>query len=78
MKKFYFVFMWILIPALLSAQSREVKGLVLSTTQDPLIGVSVFVKGTTTGTVTDVDGNYSLNVPGNATTLVLVSLDIKA
>lgn len=36
--------------------------------QEPLPGVSVVVKGTTIGTVTDVDGNYSLtNIPTNAT-----------
>ncbi|WP_076928260.1 SusC/RagA family TonB-linked outer membrane protein [Proteiniphilum saccharofermentans] len=33
----------------------------------PLIGVSIVVKGTAEGTVTDVEGNYRLNVPSNAT-----------
>ena len=37
---------------------------------EPLIGVSVQVKGTTTGTVTDFDGKFSLNVPANATLVV--------
>lgn len=36
----------------------------------PLPGVSVLIKGTSTGTATDVDGNYSLNVPGSETVLV--------
>lgn len=36
----------------------------------PLPGVSVLIKGTSTGTATDVDGNYSLNVPGEETVLV--------
>ncbi|MBD3626718.1 SusC/RagA family TonB-linked outer membrane protein [Cyclobacterium sp.] len=36
----------------------------------PLPGVSVLIKGTSTGTATDVDGNYSLNVPGAETVLV--------
>ncbi len=36
----------------------------------PLPGVSVVVKGTNVGTITDVDGKYSLNVPANAKTLV--------
>ncbi len=35
-----------------------------------LPGVNVMVKGTTLGTVTDIDGNYSLNVPDENTTLV--------
>jgi hypothetical protein len=33
----------------------------------PLVGVNVVVKGSTTGTQTDVEGNYRLNAPGNAT-----------
>lgn len=36
----------------------------------PLPGVSVLVKGTTIGTVADFDGNYSIDVPANGTTLV--------
>ncbi|MFA7583394.1 MAG: carboxypeptidase-like regulatory domain-containing protein, partial [Proteiniphilum sp.] len=37
-------------------------------TGDPAIGVTVLVKGTTNGTVTDMDGNYTLNdVPVTAT-----------
>ncbi len=36
-------------------------------TGEPLIGVSVQVKGTTTGTITDFDGKFSLAVPANAT-----------
>lgn len=39
-----------------------------------LPGVNVLVKGSTTGTVTDVDGNYNLTVPSGATTLVFSSV----
>ncbi|HET6569647.1 MAG TPA: SusC/RagA family TonB-linked outer membrane protein, partial [Rhodothermales bacterium] len=39
-------------------------------TSDPMPGVSVVVKGTTTGTITDFDGNYSLSVPSDAAILV--------
>ena len=38
---------------------------------DPLIGASVLVTGTSTGTVTDFDGNYTLNVPADATSLTV-------
>lgn len=41
--------------------AQEVKGTVLDDTSQPLPGVSVVVKGTTTGTTTDFDGNYSIN-----------------
>jgi TonB-linked SusC/RagA family outer membrane protein len=56
-----------LLPAISSlranpSQSRTVSGVVTSVTDDePLIGVSVLVKGTTNGTVTDLDGRYSLS-----------------
>ncbi|WP_436416043.1 SusC/RagA family TonB-linked outer membrane protein [Petrimonas sp.] len=50
-------------------QQISVSGVVTeNATGDPAIGVSILVKGTTNGTVTDIDGNYSLsNVPNNAT-----------
>ena len=40
-----------------------VKGSVKDALGEPLIGVSILVKGTTTGTVSDFDGNFELNVP---------------
>lgn len=47
----------------ISQQSTTVTGVVLSSEDGlPLPGVSIIVKGTTTGTVTDFDGNYSLTV----------------
>ncbi|WP_019538023.1 SusC/RagA family TonB-linked outer membrane protein [Proteiniphilum acetatigenes] len=54
---------------LLSAQQVTVSGTVIEeATGTPAIGVTVLVKGTSEGTVTDIDGNYSLsNVPSDAT-----------
>ena len=53
------------------AQQQKVSGRVIdATTNDPLIGVNVAVEGTTVGTMTDVNGNYSLVLPGSAKTLV--------
>ncbi|MEM9835771.1 MAG: SusC/RagA family TonB-linked outer membrane protein [Bacteroidota bacterium] len=54
----------------LSAQFK-VSGTVTDADLEPLIGVSVLVDGTTTGTVTDLDGNFTINVPSNASALVL-------
>ena len=49
-------------------ESITVQGTVLDNANLPLPGASVIVKGTTTGTQTDFDGNFSLdNVPINAT-----------
>ncbi|MCD8164701.1 MAG: SusC/RagA family TonB-linked outer membrane protein [Bacteroides sp.] len=44
----------------------SVKGHIKSTTGEPLIGVSVVEKGTSKGTITDFDGNYSIEVAHNA------------
>ena len=49
------------------AQDIQVKGTVVSGTDDfPLPGVSVVVKGTTKGVITDIDGNFVISVPSNA------------
>lgn len=53
------------------AQERTVSGKVTSAEDgSTLPGVNVVLKGTTTGTVTDIDGNYKLSVPDNGGVLV--------
>lgn len=49
---------------------REVRGIVVSSDGEPLPGVNVLVKGSTMGTVTDIDGRYSLTAPRDAQNLV--------
>ncbi|MCE5177861.1 MAG: TonB-dependent receptor [Porphyromonadaceae bacterium] len=52
----------------LMQQQGTISGHVTDAQNQPLPGVTVLVKGTTSGTITDIDGNYSLtNVPPNAT-----------
>jgi len=48
------------------AQQIAVKGHVKDTTGEPVIGANVLVKGTTVGTITDFDGNFTLNAPLNS------------
>ena len=57
-------------------QNRIITGSVIDESGEALIGVSVLVKGTTLGTVTDLDGNFTLEVPTGAILVVseLVSL----
>lgn len=56
------------------AQSRTVSGTVIDKTGESVIGASVVVRGTTNGTITDFDGNFTLqNVPVNGT--IQVSFD---
>ena len=48
-------------------KTKQVSGRIVDANGEPLIGVSVLEKGTTNGTITDFDGNYTLTVPENAT-----------
>ena len=52
-----------LFAAVCTVDAQQIKGTVTDTGGEPLIGVSVFVDGTTSGTVTDVDGKYEISVP---------------
>lgn len=61
----------------LYAQQKSVKGTITDSSGETLIGVSVTVKGTTVGTVTDLDGVYTLSVPANGNTLVVSYLGMK-
>lgn len=54
------------------AQVTKVKGVIVDSNDEPVIGASVIVKGTTLGTVTDMDGNYTLErIPASAKMLVI-------
>jgi TonB-linked SusC/RagA family outer membrane protein len=63
--------------SLLQAQTVQITGTVSSTEEGPLPGVSIIVKGTTVGTTTDGAGNYSINVPANASTLTFSFMGYK-
>ena len=52
------------------SQKRTISGNVVDEIKEPLIGVTVQVKGTTQGTVTDLDGNYSILVDNPNVTLI--------
>ena len=47
-------------------QKRAVHGTIIDQDGEPIIGANVIEKGTTNGTVTDIDGNFSLQVEENA------------
>jgi len=60
------------------AQSRTVSGTVTSDEEGALPGVNILVKGTTQGTVTDIDGNYRITVPGQDAILVFSAVGYSA
>ena len=54
------------------AQGIAIKGMVVDSNGEPLIGASVVIKGNTSvGTVTDFDGNFALSVPSESSTIVV-------
>ncbi|MEN8228188.1 MAG: SusC/RagA family TonB-linked outer membrane protein [Bacteroidota bacterium] len=57
-----------------SAQERTVTGQVTSEEEGSIPGVNIVIQGTVTGAVTDVDGNYSIVVPGPDAVLVFSSI----
>ncbi len=59
-----------LFTGILHSQERTITGTIVDRTGAPLLGVSVAIKGTTTGTITDADGNFTLKIPGNDVVLV--------
>ncbi|APY11545.1 hypothetical protein BWZ22_09945 [Seonamhaeicola sp. S2-3] len=64
---FFLVFVFLLSTNIIKAQNGIVNGTVLDPNGVPLPGVNIMVKGTSNGTSTDFDGNYSIDVSPTAT-----------
>lgn len=66
-KRLLFIVIGILSFAVIYAQNITVTGIITDSNDEPLIGVSIRVQGTSQGTVTDINGKFSIsNVPPNA------------
>ena len=61
-KKLFFVFTLSFLALPIFAQNQEVKGTVTDSDDQPIPGVTVAIEGTSRGTTTDFDGNYSIQV----------------
>ena len=73
MKKL-FTFCFFFLAALVAFAQNNITGTVVDAeTEDPLIGVSVLVKGTSTGTVSDFNGDFNLSVPDKGTATLVFS-----
>jgi TonB-linked SusC/RagA family outer membrane protein len=63
---------------LVNAQSKSISGKVISTEDgQPVIGASVMVKGTQTGTITGIDGSFTIAITGNSKTLTISYVGMK-
>lgn len=71
MKKLSLVLSLVLFAVSFAIAQRTVSGTITDDGGEPLIGASILVKGTSSGTVTDIDGSYSLEVPDGSTALVV-------
>lgn len=77
MRRFLLVLPLLLV-AVLAIGQKEVSGVITSAEDGiPVIGASILIKGTSTGTVTDVDGKYALTVPGDDAVLVISYTGLK-
>ncbi|MCP9767257.1 SusC/RagA family TonB-linked outer membrane protein [Lacihabitans sp. LS3-19] len=72
MKKTLFSLIVMILSLQLAIAQRQVTGIVQGgDNNEPLVGASVLLPGTQTGTTTDVNGKFSLSVPENASTLLI-------
>ncbi len=71
MKKALLIWSLLVLPLCSILAQRTLSGTISSDKGEPLVGASVVLKGTTTGTVTDIEGKFSLVVPKEATTMVI-------
>lgn len=78
MKRIILLFSLMLSFTVLFAQQKSVTGKVTDENNDPVPGANVVVKGTTVGTVTDMDGNYKLQVPATAKVLNITFIGFEA
>jgi TonB-linked SusC/RagA family outer membrane protein len=63
---------WLLLCGTVLAQNRSVTGKVTAKNGDPLVGVSVGVKGTSQGSSTDVNGAFKINVPSTGNVILVL------
>lgn len=87
--KYIFIVFLSLISLFSSAQNGKVRGIIFDdSTGETLVGVTIAVQGTTTGTSTDLDGEFTLNLPEGVynlqisfisyQTMIIESVEVKA
>lgn len=69
---------FMLLMSVVAFAQNQVTGHVADATGEPIIGANVTVKGTTVGTITDIDGNFTLEVGSTDSTLVVSFIGYKS
>ena len=75
-KQLLLLYGFLLLSTVVLAQ-RTISGKVTDDKGNPVPNASVIVKGTTAGTITNIDGSYSITVPANGKALIVSSVDMK-
>lgn len=75
--KTLFSLLFFLCTLIVSAQERTITGVVTDTKNEPIIGANVIAKGSSVGTVTDINGKFTLKVPRSASTLRVTYVGMK-
>lgn len=70
-KRFFFLALFSVLAVTASAQNKSVSGTIVDSNGESVIGASVLVKGTTNGTITDLDGKFNLTGVPTSGTLVI-------
>lgn len=74
----FITFLFLIGISLVNAQSKSVSGKVITADDgQPVIGASVIVKGTTNGTITGVNGDFSLSINSDVKTLIISYVGLK-
>lgn len=77
MRKRFFLLLSLVLSTLCAFAQQSVSGVVIDENQEAVIGASVVVKGTTNGTITDIDGKYNLSTVPAGSTLVFSYVGMK-
>lgn len=71
MKKKLFMFLALFFAGLgITMAQTQVRGTVVDDENEPVIGATIMIKGTSQGTITDYDGNFTLSAPANGTLVI--------
>lgn len=79
MKRLLFLFLvFLCLLQTINAQQKTVTGTIKSSVDgEPVIGATIIIRGTASGTVTDLNGNFSIGVPGGMYTEPIICLKVQ-